>query len=1076
VRPSLSGQYVKMDKPRVLIVEDAGLIADRLRRRLQALGYQITAVVSSGTEAVQAAVQMHPDVVLMDIELSGEMDGVEAATQIHARCDIPVVYLTAHADGSVMQRAKVSGPSGYIVKPFKDRDLYSSIEIALHKHEQERKLRESEARYHAIVEDQVGLVGRFTPDGRTTFANESLCRFVGKTRGEVIGSSYLSSISEKDRQIVLERIASISPDNPTAGGENRIVTASGKEYWIWWSNRGIFDEQGNIIEYQSVGFDITEWKQTEERLQQRNRELAFLNRASRTFNSTLDLDQVLATILEEVRHLMDVVACSIWLVDPVTDELVCQHATGPNSDIVRGWRLAPGEGIAGWSARTGESLIIPDTLADRRYFTGVDQQTGLALRSILSVPLQAKQTVIGVLQAVDAAAGRFGPEDLGLLEPLGASAAIAIENARLYEQARQEIAERRRTEEALEKSEATLRSIFRAAPVGIGLVVDRVMGWTNDTFQKMVKYSGEELAGKSARMLYESDEEFERVGWVKHAEITDHGASTLETRLRRKDGQLFDVLVSSIPIDPTDHSAGTTFTAMDITDRKRAEKERERLLAQIQEQAERVQHIIDTVPDGVILLDTNGRIILANPTGEVNLVTLAGAHVGDILTHLSDRPLRDFLTSPPTELWHEVTAGTRTFNVIARSVSGATETEPTPGGWVLVIHDATPERESQQRIQQQERLAAVGQLAAGIAHDFNNIMAVIVLYAEMSLRLPDLPAQLYERLETISQQARRATELIQQILDFSRRTVLERRPIDLLVFLREQVKMLERTLPESIQVQLTYDENEHTVNADPTRIQQAVLNLAVNARDAMPDGGRLHVGLKQIRIEERRSAPVPEMKTGEWVCVTVSDSGTGIPPDVLPHIFDPFFTTKAPGEGTGLGLSQVYGIVAGHDGHVDVATEVGRGTTFSLYLPALAPRQPQAYALRAENLVRGQGQTIMVVEDNATTRRALVDSLELLNYQVMETTNGKEALALLEQHADQIALVLSDAVMPEMGGKALFQALQERGSNVKMAMLTGHPMDEEMENLRAQGLVGWVSKPPSLEQLAQMVAQAIEEG
>jgi two-component system cell cycle sensor histidine kinase/response regulator CckA len=1060
-----------MDKPRVLIVEDASLIANRLRHRLQALGYQISAVVSSGTEAVQAAAETHPDVVLMDIELVGEIDGVEAATQIRARCDIPVVYLTAHADGPVIERAKVTKPSGYIVKPFKDRDLYSSIEIALHKHEQEKRLRESEARYHAIVEDQFELVGRFTPDGTMTFANEALCRYVGKTRQEVIGWNYLSNTAEQDRQVVLERIASISPDNPIASGESRVVTASGEERWIWWSNRGIYDEHGNIVEYQSVGFDITERKQTEERLQRRNRELAFLNRASRTFSSTLDLDQVLVTILEEVRRLMDVVACSIWLVDPVTDELVCQHATGPNSDTVAGWRLAPGEGIAGWSARTGESLIIPDTQADRRYFTGVDKKTGLTLRSILSVPLPAKQTVIGVLQAVDAAVGRFGPEDLELLEPLASSAAIAIENARLYEQARQEITERRRTEEALEKSEATLRSIFRAAPVGIGLIVDQVLGWTNDTFQRMVQYSGQELTGKSVRMLYENDEEFDRVAKIKHAVMTDLGANTVETRLRRKDGKLLDVLVSSIPIDPTDLSAGTTFTAMDITDRKRAEAERERLLAQIQEQAERVRHIINTVPDGVILLDTNGRIILANPVGKINLTTLADSHVGDILTHLSDRPLDDLLTSPPTELWHEVTADTQTFNVVARSI----ETGPTPGGWVLVIHDATHEREIQQRIQQQERLAAVGHLAAGIAHDFNNIVAVIVLYAEMSLRLPGLPSQIYERLETINQQARRATELIQQILDFSRRTVLERRPIDLLVFLKEQVKMLERILPESIQVQLTHDENEHTVNADPTRIQQAVLNLAVNARDAMPDGGRLHIGLKQIRVEERKSAPLPEMSPGEWVCVTISDSGTGIPPDVLPHVFDPFFTTKEPDEGTGLGLSQVYGIIAGHDGHVDVTTEVGQGTTFFLYLPVLAPRQPQTYTLRAKHLIPGQGQTVVVVEDNASTRKALVDSLELLNYQVMETTNGREALALVEKHADQVALVLTDVVMPEMGGKALFQALKERGSSVKVAMLTGHPMDEELEDLRAQGLVGWVSKPPSLEQLAQMVAQAMEE-
>jgi signal transduction histidine kinase len=185
--------------------------------------------------------------------------------------------------------------------------------------------------------------------------------------------------------------------------------------------------------------------------------------------------------------------------------------------------------------------------------------------------------------------------------------------------------------------------------------------------------------------------------------------------------------------------------------------------------------------------------------------------------------------------------GGRSFEVIAKPI----ETAPKTSGWVLVVREVTQEREIQQRAQQQERLAAVGQLAAGIAHDFNNIMAVIVLYAKMSLRMQDLPPKVRERLETISRQARRATDLIQQILDFSRRAVLERRPMDLLPFLKEQVSLLERTLPESIKVELTYGSDEYTVEADPTRMQQMVMDLAVNARDAMPAGGKLHIDLRQ---------------------------------------------------------------------------------------------------------------------------------------------------------------------------------------------------------------------------------------
>jgi two-component system cell cycle sensor histidine kinase/response regulator CckA len=367
----------------------------------------------------------------------------------------------------------------------------------------------------------------------------------------------------------------------------------------------------------------------------------------------------------------------------------------------------------------------------------------------------------------------------------------------------------------------------------------------------------------------------------------------------------------------------------------------------------------------------------------------------------------------------------------------------------------------------------VGQLAAGIAHDFNNIMSVISLYADMSLRTRDLPTAMYERLETMDQQARRATELIQQILDFSRRAALERRPMDLRVFMKEQVRLLERTLPEHIQVDLAYDEGDFTVNADPTRMQQAMMNLAVNARDAMPKGGRLRIGLERIRVADANHAPLSEMEAREWVRVTVSDSGTGIPPDVLPHVFDPFFTTKARGEGTGLGLAQVYGIIKQHEGHADVESAVDKGTTFILYLPAMRLAQAEAQARRSEELAQGQGETILVVEDSTVTRQARVEGLELLGYRVLQATNGWEALAVFRRHADEIALVVSDLVMPGMGGQALFHALREQDPTLKVVMLSGHPLEQEMEDLRAQGLSAWLPKPPDLRQLSRALAQAL---
>ncbi len=509
----------------------------------------------------------------------------------------------------------------------------------------------------------------------------------------------------------------------------------------------------------------------------------------------------------------------------------------------------------------------------------------------------------------------------------------------------------------------------------------------------------------------------------------------------------------------------------DITERKQAEKERESLTAQIREQARELQQILATVPEGVLLLDTAGKLVQANPVAEKDLVVLAGVSVGDVITRLGDRSLAELLTSPLTKgLWHEIKADQRIFEAIARPMGNASTLEY----WVLVINEVTQARGIRAQLQQQERMAAVGQLAAGIAHDFNNIMAVITLYAQMTARLEGLPAHVQERMTIIHQQAQHATRLIQQILDFSRKSVLERHPLDLLPLLKEQCKLLERTLPENIEISLEHQPAEYIVNAALTRIQQVIMNLAVNARDAMPKGGKLHIALSRTtRADEIRCVTCGEVSGGEWGRITVTDAGSGIPPDVLPYIFEPFFTTKAPGQGTGLGLSQVYGIVKQHEGHIDVTTKVREGTTFSVYLPILPASQPELPTQENPTLIQGRAETLLIVEDNAPLRKALVDTLESLNYQVREAVNGQEALAILQQSASEIALVVSDLVMPEMGGQALFHAMRQRGLTLPLILLSGHPMEKELQNLQAQGVVGWMSKPPDMEQLSRMLARVL---
>ena len=476
-----------------------------------------------------------------------------------------------------------------------------------------------------------------------------------------------------------------------------------------------------------------------------------------------------------------------------------------------------------------------------------------------------------------------------------------------------------------------------------------------------------------------------------------------------------------------------------------------------------LRRIMEAVPDGVLVLDSKLRLSMANSRALEFLPLLTDSRIGDVLSKLGGRAVRELLEFPPDGMpRHELVVQDRTFEVEARRV----EVGPEQVGWVMVLHDATREKEVQRRMELQGRLAAVGQLAAGIAHDFNNIPQIIIGRAELLRYQPDLSDKLRPDIEAIREQGQKAARLVRQILDFSRKSISVQGPLDLKPFVKETLKMLQRVLPENIDMDVEAPDDGYWVRADPTQMEQVLTNLVVNARDAMPHGGRLKVGLYRRSLEGK--PPFPGMTSGDWIVVEVSDTGVGIPPEARPHIFEPFFTTKGPDRGTGLGLAQVYGIVEQHGGFIDFESEVGRGTTFVIYLPAIRGEGTRTRKAE-EEFPRGRGEKILVVEDDDTVLKIIREMLTSLGYSVLTATNGREALEVFERYRKEIKLVLSDIVMPKMGGKELLGSLRRIDPEVKLAFISGYLLGEAIP----EGTVGWIQKPVQVQELAKFVHRVL---
>jgi two-component system cell cycle sensor histidine kinase/response regulator CckA len=605
-----------------------------------------------------------------------------------------------------------------------------------------------------------------------------------------------------------------------------------------------------------------------------------------------------------------------------------------------------------------------------------------------------------------------------------------------------------------------------------------VTSW-NRGAEKIFGYSAAEMVGTSiTRLIPEArlPEETLILDRIRAGKSVEH----FETKRLTKDGRLIEVSVTASPIsDAQGRIVGASKVARDITARKAVENA-------LHETKERFRELAENIEEVFWMTDQSKNEIL---------------YISPAFEKIWGRTCAS-LYSAPREWLDAIHPEDRERIILAAETKQANGTYDEtyrilrPDGserWIrdraFPIHDdagrirrivgtATDISETRQlehQFRQSQKMEAIGQLAGGVAHDFNNILAAMMMQADLASFTEGLPAEARELLEEIKESAGRAANLTRQLLAFSRRQVIQARDIDLNDVVTSLAKMLQRTLGEDVHLQLNLHPRPVVTRADPGMLDQVLLNLVVNARDAMPSGGSLFIETSERTLTREEAAEIPESSPGRHVCLSVTDTGGGIDPKIASRIFEPFFTTKEPGKGTGLGLATVFGIVRQHGGSVTMKSAPGAGATFQILLPAKEGSvESQQVPVLPPKLVGGS-ETILLVEDDPSVRILTRVILERSGYRVVEASDGKEALRVWTLEKDSIDLLLTDIVMPGgMSGRELATRLREQNPNLRIIYTSGYSAEIAGRELTLQIGQNFIQKPVRPHQLLEVLRRSLD--
>ncbi|UCG51360.1 MAG: PAS domain S-box protein [Candidatus Latescibacterota bacterium] len=758
-----------------------------------------------------------------------------------------------------------------------------------------------------------------------------------------------------------------------------------------------------------------------------------------------------------------------------------------------------------------------------------------------------------------------------------------------------DITERRRAEQAVRESNDRLQSVLRVAPVGIGVVCDRVIVQVNDRLCEMIGYTPEELLGKNARILYPSQEDYDYVGKEKYDQIRKQGTATVETRWKRKDGGVIQILLSSTPLDPENLSAGVTFTALDITARKKAERalreseEKYRELfgavsdaiiiidvetlniVDVNERAERVygysreeflrlrlediaheveksattvreisvgrrEHIplryhkkkdgavfpievsagrftlsgrgvvcgvirditgrrraeeerarlytaIEQATEIVVITDADLVILYANPAFEritgFGRDEALGQKLVDLLGDKKERECcEELMKSVEDEgRWRGRVSGKKKSGGYYEAELTVSPVRDDSGGivnFVAVKRDVSELVRLESQLRQAQKMEAIGTLAGGIAHDFNNILYAILGFTELAMDGTDKTSKPYKCLQQISSAGNRASELVSQILTFSRRKKQERKPLRVQSIVKEALKLLRASLPTTITVRQRIETEPHAILADPTEVHQIIMNLCTNAFHAMRDqGGILEVCLDEVDLKTEDAAKLQGLEPGVHIRLSVADTGHGMDGPTIERIYEPYFTTKNVGEGTGMGLATVHGIVKDLNGAINVESALNEGTRFDVFFPIWIDQTSEPRQEVVSQTPAGRAEHILLVDDEEAIAQMTQMCLEGLGYTVVVFTEPGKALEEFRKDPHRFDAVITDQTMPNLTGSELAAEMLRIRPQLPIILCTGFSDTIDETRAEAIGVREYIEKPITRAALATTISHAL---